>query len=201
MYFYTDELNISDSLKLDIHYLRLKNVNGFDGLKNRNTFDLFPADAINYPHISNISENNENITNNILDVNNIELCVADESKTNRIGIGTTISMDIVDELFTTKIIQDSKSVIEKLVSNDNNNGIRTPGKNEATTNIYLADLYSLNRDIYTKKEKTLIRCSDIIYTTSNTIINNYFNGYNTYNSAIIYNSEGEVLWETLNLIL
>lgn len=186
MYFYSDELNIEDSLNIDVSYMKIRKINSFDNLDNKNTAFKYPAKAFNYPHSLNTPERIHNKNNNLVDnldiaykLEDVKLVVADEFKTNRVGVGTALSIKCINELFTDKQVEEDYQINDLIKDNL-----------KANTNIYLVDLFKSDKDIYSKKEKTLIRCSDTIYNNNPIDIYNYFNGYKTYGSAIVYNADG-----------
>lgn len=186
MYFYSDELNIEDSLNINVSYMKIRKINSFDNLDNKNTSFKYPAKAFNYPHSLNTPERIHNKNNNLVDnldiaykLEDVKLVVADEFKTNRVGVGTALSIKCINDLFTDKQVEEEFEI---------NANIHSDLK--ANTNIYLVDLFKSDKDIYSKKEKTLIRCSDTIYNNNPIDIYNYFNGYKTYGSAIVYNADG-----------
>lgn len=185
MLFFSDELNISDSLKLDCNYIKLLQVNSFKNLENRDSFDSYPAKTFKYPHDLNVPQNKaENDLNKLIYINNLKLNVADSLKDSRQGLGTCLSMDIANDLFINNYYDNYPSV--------------STNKVKESTNIYLCELICSTKDLYLNDKKDLVRCSDIIYnlegviTNDYIVIHNYFNGYNTYGSAIIYNNDGVV---------
>lgn len=78
----------------------------------------------------------------------------------------------------------------------NRNGLGTVLKIKNTTNIfdlskynfYIATIFNSKKNIYTSKNKTLIRLSDYYYNNEDTIINNGYNGYHDYDGIFCYNS-------------
>ena len=58
---------------------------------------------------------------------------------------------------------------------------------------YIVSLYNYRNDIYTSKNKKLIRLTDYIYSTNNINIKYGYNGVLSYDGVIIYNDNGYIL--------
>lgn len=179
MYFYSGQYDISDSIRLDYNLMSIEGVNVWDEIdvpywdyRQRSYFYKFCHD-MNKPQLS-INDNNETIyllnqPPELYPIPEYKLVIADSAADNRIGLGTALQLKDSYNLFP-----------DYHVSNNVYNKIR----------LYKVTLFNANRDIYMSNNKTLIRCTNIIYGTTLTDNDKTYNGVMTYDGCIIYEHSG-----------
>lgn len=179
MYFYSGQYDISDSIRLDYNLMSIEGVNVWDKMdtpywdyNQRGYFYKFCHD-MNKPQLL-IDDNNETIyllkqAPELYPIPEYKLVIADSAADNRIGLGTALQLKDSYNLFP-----------DYHVSNNVYNRIR----------LYKVTLFNANRDIYMSNNKTLIRCTNIIYGTTLTDDDKTYNGVMTYDGCIIYANKG-----------
>lgn len=179
MYLYSGQYDISDSIRLDYNVLKIEGVNVWD------TNDIPSWDynqrCNNYKFCVDMNKPQYRLDNNGADVKifampDYKLTVADSAIDNRMGLGTALQIDDSYGLFPD---------YETSHKEGHNNLIK----------LYKVSLYNVTRDIYMSENKTLVRCSNIMYgnkDSNNTIekTNIVGNGFVTYNNFIIYENAG-----------
>ena len=187
MYFYSGQYDISDSIRLDYNLLRIDAINCLDPLdipnwdyNQRGNAYKFCHD-MNKPQVNSYkliqtdkSETNVSVSEfatapAIYAPSEYKLAIADSAADGRIGLGTTLQMKDAYNLFPSYIpTEDNKYKIK----------------------IYKATLFNASRDIYMSNNKTLIRCTNIQYTTYLNNEDKDINGVMTYDGCLIYENPG-----------
>lgn len=145
--------------KLDVNY-------SFIDIKSRILFD----DRSKHIVVREINSNFKyyNLNNPILAIipnskcnriSNYTVVAGGDVSKNRNGLGTALQLDNQYNLF-----------------------------DETEFKFYYARLIFINHNIYTSSNKKLIRLTDYIYSTSNRVILNGYNGYHTYDGICCYNA-------------
>lgn len=180
MYFYSSQLDISDSIKFDYNIIRVNACNCFKKEDIQEYDYLQRCNAYLFCHDMNKPYTGSGIYNipDVYATTEYKLVVADSSADNRMGVGTAIQFKDAYGLFPDYEASDSK-----------NGDIR----------LYLVTLINSTKDIYMSNNKTLIRCSNIIYASGadrnlykyNISPSNIFgNGFITYDGCIVYENAG-----------
>lgn len=179
MYLYSGQYDISDSIRLDYNLMKIEGVNVWDTLDIPN-WD-YTQRCNNYKFCVDMNKPQTLRDNNgyevkIFAIPNYKLTIADSAADNRMGVGTALQIDDSYGLFP-----DYETTYD-----DGHHGL---------IKLYKVSLYNATRDIYMSENKTLIRCSNIMYAANNT--SNYIgsieiigNGFATYNNFIIYENPG-----------
>lgn len=188
MFFYSSKFDIADSISLDYNILKLRAISGKyinrfgqiaqsdDKYGFENDVDTFENiirnSSIQYPYNLNKGLVYTTVIDKLYGIDNYKLCVADDVKNNRVGLGTTLQLDNIKQLFKTT---DDKETV-----------------------IYLATLYNIynnnnNNNNDNNSSKELIRITGVIYPTKTikgvTIKDNY-DGCLSYDGIIVYNNSG-----------
>ena len=175
MYYYTDDYDIDDSIKLDYNMMIIDGTNVWDYNDIMNKPMLQSPAHYTYPH--DINKANINAFGGELTIkypiSNYKLVVANSSIDNRVGLGTALELDDVYNLF-----KDNPHV------NEWGNSIN---------DIYRCSFYNYSRDIYTKTDKELIRIGDIQYNNNNYTITTGLNGHYTFSGFLVYNNDTVML--------
>ena len=168
MYYFTDDYDTDESIKLDYNMMILDGVNIWDS-KDINNKPLYQSPVYyKYPHNlnkANLYSFGGNLTKKY-SIDNYKLVVANSSIDNRIGLGTALELDDKQNLFI-----------------DNGAG------NESLNRIYRCSFYNYSKDIYTKIDKELIRIGDIQYNNNNYTIKTGLNGHYTFSGFLVYNND------------
>lgn len=176
MLFYSSQFDIADSIKIDYNILRILGKNSFH-TEDIPNWDFYQrSDSIKYVYDMNKplwNSINNSVTNYAMPQNNI--APANAAINGRAGLGTALQ------------IKDSYS----LFKNDESNSLCP---------IYYASLLNVSRDIYTKKDKELIKLSDVFYNENYQTIKNGFNGYWSYDGVLIYEGSGIMFDDTSKTI-
>lgn len=174
--FYCGQFDISDSIRLDYNVLRLEGENIFkkDDIPEYDYMQI--SHAFNYPHDMNKPQNTAAKLMRSYGIDDYKLAVADSSTDNRMGVGTCMKIKDIYNIFP---IYDP--------SNTENNKIK----------IFRVSLCNYSRDIYMSNNKTLIRLTNIVYTTNNnpnttySVSANYgLPGHITNDGFLIYENSG-----------
>lgn len=168
MYYFTDDYDTDESIKLDYNMMILDGVNVWDS-KDINNNPLYQSPVYyKYPHNLNkahLYSFGGSLTKKY-SIDNYKLVVANSSVDNRIGLGTALELDDKQNLFI-----------------DNGTG------NESLNRIYRCSFYNYSKDIYTKTDKELIRIGDIQYNNNNYTIKTGLNGHYTFSGFLVYNND------------
>lgn len=175
MYLYSGQYDISDSIRLDYNLMRIDGCNVWD------TEDI-PAwdycqrtDDYKFCYDMNKPQtvNELNRAPSMFAVPDYKLCVADSAADNRVGYGTALQLEDAYNLFPS---------------------YKSSSSRYGNIKLYKVSLYNMTRDIYMSNNKTLIRCSNIIYSTYSTVSITYTNiepnGHMTYDGVIVYENAG-----------
>ena len=196
MCFYSSTFDIQDSIKMKYNALKINSfifepddkykiiVDTSSDLaeqKEKNKRVQYANRANIYYHLS---DTDELLNMPIYPIYNYKLGVANDIKTNRTGKGTTLILDDKDELF---IQQLSKYIYDE----ETQEGYWE--KQDTPILTYIVSLYNYRNDIYTSKNKKLIRLTDYIYSTNNINVKYGYNGVLSYDGVIIYNDNGYIL--------
>lgn len=196
MCFYSSTFDIQDSIKMKYNALKINSFIFESDDKYKIIVDTSSDLAeqkeknkrVQYANRANIyyhlSDNDELLNIPIYPIYNYKLGVANDIKTNRTGKGTTLILDDKDELFIQQL--------SKYIYNDETQGGHWESP-ETDILTYIVSLYNYRNDIYTSKNKKLIRLTDCIYSENNINIKYGYNGILTYDGVIIYNDNGYVL--------
>lgn len=187
MYFYSGQYDISDSIRLDYNLLRIDAVNCFDPLdipnwdyNQRGNAYKFCHD-MNKPQVDNYKlkqTDGSETTVSVREFNTApamyappeyKLAVADSASDGRIGLGTALQMKDAYNLFPSYI---------------------PDVNNKYKIKLYKVTLFNASRDIYMSNSKTLIRCTNIQYSTYLNINDRDANGVMTYDGCLIYENPG-----------
>ena len=175
MYYYTDDYDIDDSIKLDYNMMIIDGTNVWDYNDIMNKPMLQSPAHYTYPH--DINKANINSFGGELTVkypiSNYKLVVANSSIDNRVGLGTALELDDVYNLF-----KDNPHVDEW---------------ENSINDIYRCSFYNYSRNIYTKTDKELIRIGDIQYNNNNYTITTGLNGHYTFSGFLVYNNDTVIL--------
>ena len=171
--FYTSNLDINDSVELDVNYLFVTKKNCIKynyasyGYKDDKEYvnGKFPANL-------NAIEQTGDSVNKLFDINNVTLAIANEYSKNKEDVGTSIQFPANTELATILV----KSAVK-------------------------AYLIKLTRNIYISETKNLIKFTDIYYNKGVKNIKSGLNGFITYNDFLVYDYNRFILDSVNNLIL
>lgn len=178
--FYSSKFDIGDSIKLDYNVLRVEGVNIFD-VQDIHNYDFLQRNfAFKYLHDLNKSQTDSYKCVANLPITDYKLCVANNVKDDRIGVGTCLEIKDEYDLFNSYTLDTSVS---------NNSG------NYNKINIYRVTLLNCTRNIYLSNNKTLIKLTDINYVNNNTdtysiTVRNGLNGHYTFDGVLIYENRG-----------
>lgn len=178
MYFFSGQFDISDSIRLDYNLMRIDAINVWDkndipnwDYNQRSHAYKFCHD-MNKPQVSIVNKEQLyefNIAPTCYAMPEYKLAVADSASDNRMGLGTALQ------------IKDSYNLFPNYApSEENNDKIK----------LYKVTLFNANRDIYMSTNKTLIRCTNIIYDTTIDNSDKFVNGFMTYDGCLIYENSG-----------
>lgn len=180
MFFYSGQLDISDSLKFDYNLIRINAVNCFK-IEDIQPYDYNQrCSSYMFCHDMNKPYNGNGIypVPDTFAPTEYKLVVADSASDNRMGLGTAIQFRDAYALFP-----------------DYN-----PSASENTKiRLYHVTLLNTTRDIYMSNNKTLIRCSNIVYASgadrdlykyTMPYDDVYGNGFITYDGCLIYENAG-----------
>ena len=175
MYFYSNDFNVKDSIKLNYNAIKIEGTNRWNYDNAQKMLYSYFQRTNNYEYCFdyNVAEKEDVYTINrpFTDyaMPNFKLVVAGDFSNNRQGKGTALQIEDKYGLFD---IYNTSST--------NNNHI----------NQYKVSLYNLTRNLYINTNKELIRCSDIIYPNSNNDIKIYPNGVFTWDAVLVYDEQG-----------
>lgn len=171
MYFYSGQFDIADSIRLDYNIMRIDAVNVWDTLDIPNWDYNQRAGAYKFCHDMNKPQTAGELSNAplIYAPTEYKLVVADSAADNRMGLGTALQMkdgyNLFDDYIPAAIYCDR-------------------------IKLYKVTLLNATRDIYMSNNKTLIRCTNIIYDTYMSTDNISVNGVMTYDGCIVYENAG-----------
>lgn len=175
MYFYSGQFDIKDDIKLDYNLMKIDGINIFDSVDvfnfhylQRSFYYKFCYDY-NKPQLDDIYENRH--SPNIYPMIDYKLGVADSIIDGREGVGTALKLKDSYMLFPNTINPNEVNAIEKSI-------------------LYKVTLYNITRNIYMSKNKTLVRCTNIIYDKKLSNKDVISNGVITYDGCIIYEHSG-----------
>ena len=196
MCFYSSTFDIQDSIKMKYNALKINSFifelddkykiivdtsSDLTEQKEKNKRVQYANRANIYYHLS---DNDELLNIPIYPIYNYKLGVANDIKTNRTGKGTALVLNDKDELFIQQL--------SKYIYNEETQEGRWESPDTAILT-YIVSLYNYRNDIYTSKNKKLIRLTDYIYSTNNINVKYGYNGVLSYDSVIIYNDNGYIL--------
>lgn len=168
--FYSADLN-NDKVDLNYNKLVILNKNIFNNFTESNKEQVDSTFEF-YTNL-NVPQVNSSSYNNVeYDVLNLRYKLGGDPKSGRNGKGTCIELNMIDDLFSGD--GDNYAVYKVLLKNSTNN-------------------------IYLNSNKTLIKFTDIYYTTGEQIINGGYNGYFTFNNFLVYDLSGVIL-DTYNRV-
>lgn len=178
--FYSSKFDIADSIKLDYNILRIEGINIFNEQDIPNYDFLQRNFAFKYFHDLNKPQVDKYKCVANYPINDYKLCVANNAKDDRIGVGTCLEIKDEYDLFNSYKLDDSTS---------DNSG------NYNKINIYRATLLNCTRNIYLSNSKTLIKLTDVNYITDNTknysvTVRDGLNGHYTFDGVLIYENRG-----------
>lgn len=186
MNFYSDSLDIDDSLELDFNFIRIEGKNVFDD-KDIPNFNYYQRNApLGFVTDMNKVQISDYSFESLYPMPNYALAVANSVKDNRLGVGTCLIIDNKYNLFTNN-------------TNNKANAI----------NLYRVSLIKDNINIYNNNNKTLIKLTDVYYKSDNEESSSYYttnqitkglNGQYTYSGTIIYADSGVVFNETNGIV-
>lgn len=182
MYYYTDDYDIDDTIKLDYNMMIIDGVNVWDNNDIMKNVLLQSPTHFIYPHDLNKANVNsfggEYTTKYPID--KYKLSVANSSIDNRIGLGTTLELEDSYNLFK--------------------NNSHADEWGNYINDMYRCSFYNYSRDIYTKTDKELIRIGDIRYNEGDYIIKTGLNGHYTFAGFLVYNNDTVILDTATNTI-
>lgn len=180
MYFYCGQYDIADTIKLDYNIMRIDGVNMWDELDIPD-WDYYQR-SNNYKFCYDLNKpqvNDSNTCPSVYAPSEYKIVVADSAKDNRMGLGTALQMKDAYGLFP---VYD--------FGRRANNKIK----------LYKVTFLNASRDIYMSNNKTLIRCSNVMYADEGSVPEQkiytcyqrdiFPNGYMTYDGHIIYENAG-----------
>lgn len=171
MYYYTDDYDIDDSIKLDYNMMIIDGVNVWDKL-DINIPPLYLS-PIFYQYVRNLNKANIGEFGGDLTkkypINKYKIVVAHSSIDNRIGLGTALELEDSYNLFVNNPHDDEYG--------------------NSINNTYRCSFYNYSKDIYTKTDKELIRIGDIQYKTNDYTIKTGLNGHYTFAGFLVYNND------------
>ena len=156
MRFYCSDFDINDNVNLKYNVLRLESRNCF---KESNNFNRLENISIDYIANLNNPEIFGDVYKNVIYyyIKDYSIEIANDFIKDRFGVGTVLKIPIINELFSSEEIY-----------------------------FYKASLLYIDQNIYDNSDKTLIKCSNIIYDNNKSKFN--FDGYITYNNFLVYNN-------------
>ena len=171
MYYYTDDYDIDDSIKLDYNMMIIDGVNVWDKL-DINITPLYLSPTF-YQYVRNLNKANIGEFGGDLTkkypINKYKIVVAHSSIDNRIGLGTALELEDSYNLFVNNPHDDEYG--------------------NSINNTYRCSFYNYSKDIYTKTDKELIRIGDIQYKTNDYTIKTGLNGHYTFAGFLVYNND------------
>ena len=171
MYYYTDDYDIDDSIKLDYNMMIIDGVNVWDKL-DINIIPLCLSPTF-YQYVRNLNKANIEAFGGDLTkkypINKYKIVVAHSSIDNRIGLGTALELEDSYNLFV--------------------NNPHDDGYGNSINNTYRCSFYNYSKDIYTKTDKELIRIGDIKYNVEPYTIKTGLNGHYTFAGFLVYNND------------
>lgn len=171
MYYYTDDYDIDDSIKLDYNMMIIDGVNVWDKLDiNITPLCLSPTfyQYVRNLNKANIKEFGGDLTKKY-PINKYKIVVAHSSVDNRIGLGTALELEDSYNLFVNNPHDDEYG--------------------NSINNTYRCSFYNYSKDIYTKTDKELIRIGDIKYNVEPYTIKTGLNGHYTFSGFLVYNND------------
>ena len=171
MYYYTDDYDIDDSIKLDYNMMIIDGVNVWDKLDiNITPLCLSPTfyQYVRNLNKANIKEFGGDLTKKY-PINKYKIVVAHSSVDNRIGLGTALELEDSYNLFVNNPHDDEYG--------------------NSINNTYRCSFYNYSKDIYTKTDKELIRIGDIKYNVEPYTIKTGLNGHYTFAGFLVYNND------------
>lgn len=155
MRFYSSDFDINDSVDLNYNVIRIEKKNAF---KESDNFNRLENGSIDYIANLNVAETEEveQTAVKYFYIKDYVIEAADDYVKDRFGLSTVLKIPIINDLFPNDEI-----------------------------NTYKATLMYIDENIYTNTDKTLIKCSNIIY--ENTTPKFTFDGLISYNDFLIYN--------------
>ena len=171
MYYYTDDYDIDDSIKLDYNMMIIDGINVWDKL-DINITPLYLSPTF-YQYVRNLNKANIGEFGGDLTkkypINKYKIVVAHSSIDNRIGLGTALELEDSYNLFVNNPHDDEYG--------------------NSINNTYRCSFYNYSKDIYTKTDKELIRIGDIQYKTNDYTIKTGLNGHYTFAGFLVYNND------------
>lgn len=171
MYYYTDDYDIDDSIKLDYNIMIIDGVNVWDK-QDINVKPLYLSPSF-YQYTRNLNKANVGEFGGDLTkkypINKYKLVVAHSSIDNRIGLGTALELEDSYNLFVNNPHDDEYG--------------------NSINNTYRCSFYNYSKDIYTKTDKELIRIGDIQYKANDYTIKTGLNGHYTFSGFLVYNND------------
>ena len=171
MYYYTDDYDIDDSIKLDYNMMIIDGINVWDKLDiNITPLCLSPTfyQYVRNLNKANIKEFGGDLTKKY-PINKYKIVVAHSSVDNRIGLGTALELEDSYNLFVNNPHDDEYG--------------------NSINNTYRCSFYNYSKDIYTKTDKELIRIGDIKYNVEPYTIKTGLNGHYTFAGFLVYNND------------
>lgn len=177
-YFYSGNVDISDKIKLNFDHINIISSNNFSTyeyyykslenvedtrLDSAKQYSISPynfiKDSVNVKTMNKIQIKDDK-NKGLLSIKDPVLRVANSSSQNRLGKSSCITFGGCKSLF-----------------------------NNSYKSVYKVQLINSSNDIYTSKNKTLIRCTDYIY--SNAYKKSYnFNGFVTFDGCLVFRDYG-----------
>ena len=156
MRFYSSDFDINDSIDLNYNVIRIEKKNAFNELNN---FKKLSNGFVEYIANLNVPEEQEVEQSSVkyYYIKDFVIEAANDYVKDRFGLSTVLKIPIINELFP----------IDEI-------------------NTYKATLMYIDENIYTNSDKTLIKCSNIIYDDSTPKFT--FDGVISYNNFLIYNN-------------
>ena len=171
MYYYTDDYDIDDSIKLDYNMMIIDGINVWDKL-DINITPLYLSPTF-YQYVRNLNKANIGEFGGDLTkkypINKYKIVVAHSSIDNRIGLGTALELEDSYNLFVNNPHDDEYG--------------------NSINNTYRCSFYNYSKDIYTKTDKELIRIGDIQYNNNDYTIKTGLNGHYTFSGFLVYNND------------
>ena len=171
MYYYTDDYDIDDSIKLDYNMMIIDGINVWDKL-DINITPLYLSPTF-YQYVRNLNKANIGEFGGDLTkkypINKYKIVVAHSSIDNRIGLGTALELEDSYNLFVNNPHDDEYG--------------------NSINNTYRCSFYNYSKDIYTKTDKEVIRIGDIQYNNNDYTIKTGLNGHYTFAGFLVYNND------------
>lgn len=173
--FYSSNLDINDNLNLELNAIHvIKKLSLFDSQAsyyNNPKIDFANAEFPSNLNKPEISASNE-IINGLYSIDKFSLSLANDVFKDKLDAGTSLDIELTDEL-------------KSLFVNEN---------------YYKVSLLNITTNLYTNKEKILIKFTDIYYNEVSDIVNKGLNGHFTYNNTIIYDFNKFIVDATNNIV-